>query len=490
MPLKRLNTLKRHIGHLWPRTLFWQLAVVMFIGVLATHLVGNSLWAWQSKRSDLANGSRVAKQLAAVASNNVTYFAALPPSFRQVALNQLRDVGGARFFISINAQPIALNALRDSALQQVMFGEFDRHFSQQFGHQHQISSQFTWPNDLQVDDYGNHLADLPATWTQLSLMLEPKPAPVLVFQAPLDDQQWLLMATLLPEPYFLAQNRFFDGELWLAQLASLISLLGLGFIVVRRITKPLKLLAIAADNFGKGLVVDELPSPTCDEIAATSTAFTSMRERIQRYLDDRQKLFAAISHDLRTPITRLKLRCEFIDDDALEAKFHADIDELDLMVKGALQSVKDTAIHENKMTVDLANWLSKLADNFNIKQQLVRLNASPCTLSIKPLAMQRALSNLIDNGIKYGDKVDITLRRFSHNVEIQIRDFGPGVTEHELTTLFAPYVRFEHGKQRNQSGSGLGLSISQNIIQAHGGDIYAENNPAGGLVFTIILPHQ
>jgi signal transduction histidine kinase len=261
-------------------------------------------------------------------------------------------------------------------------------------------------------------------------------------------------------------------------------------MVVRWITRPLEALSVAATEFGNGHgeSMPQLPETGSREFVNTARAFSKMRQRIQSYIDDRERLFVSISHDLRTPIMRLKLRAELLDDDDIRSEFHDDIDELDMMVKGALQCVKDSDIYENPTEIKLDTLLGRMVRDAQLIGHHVAYVPSGLTVYAKPLALKRAMSNLLDNALHYGKDVEIGVDKTDRQVTIQLRDHGPGVPEHALPSLCDPYVRLEHGRHQNSQGIGLGLSITRDIIEAHRGTLILANHPEGGFCATIILP--
>ncbi|MBF6907336.1 HAMP domain-containing histidine kinase, partial [Acinetobacter baumannii] len=202
----------------------------------------------------------------------------------------------------------------------------------------------------------------------------------------------------------------------------------------------------------------------------------AMRERIARYLKDRDRLFVSISHDLRTPIMRLKLRAELLDDDGLRSEFHEDLDDLDMMVKGALQCVRDSDIHENPTAIRLDTLIGRIVRGARLAGREVGFTESGVVVTAKPLALKRALGNLLDNALHYGKRADITVREEGGQVAIRIRDHGPGVPEEALRTLAEPYVRLDQGRERNPGGMGLGLGIARDIVHGHGGRLDLANH--------------
>ncbi|HEY1130767.1 MAG TPA: ATP-binding protein, partial [Roseateles sp.] len=220
-------------------------------------------------------------------------------------------------------------------------------------------------------------------------------------------------------------------------------------------------------------------------------AFNDMQERIRLYISDRERLFASISHDLRTPITRLRLRSELLDDPAVQDEFHEDLDELDLMVKTALQIVKDADIHENRVPVRIDLVLQKLTRDARLAGHPVELQALPMQVLGKPLALKRALGNLLDNAVFYGGErrpIELRMSAGEAGLELTVRDHGPGVPEAALARLGQPYTRLDAARHLRKDGLGLGLSIVRDIVADHGGSLVLRNHPEGGFEARVTLP--
>jgi ligand-binding sensor domain-containing protein/signal transduction histidine kinase len=229
------------------------------------------------------------------------------------------------------------------------------------------------------------------------------------------------------------------------------------------------------------------------EVQQQKEALEHTQAQLQRYVEDRERLFTAISHDLRTPITRLKLRSELLDDDAVREEFHDDLDDLDMMVKGALQTVKDTDIHENLTAVRLDAFIGRLLRSAQLAGHRIDFTPAGLVVLARPLALKRAIGNLLDNALFYGGESDeggvaIVTERVDTMVCIRIRDHGPGVPEADLARLLEPHVRLDHGRAQNAGGLGLGLGIARGLVQAQGGVLRLENHAAGGLLVTVMLP--
>ncbi|MBY0574437.1 MAG: HAMP domain-containing protein, partial [Undibacterium sp.] len=349
-----------------------------------------------------------------------------------------------------------------------------------------------WPAQLAVSPDGVKVGDLPESWVQHILLIKPDPAPVLVIQTELEPGNWLYLASLMPNPYFLSNNDPLSSDRLILQALSLATVLVLSIWVVRSITRPLAALSDAAEAFGKGENTAALPETGSREFVKTAQAFSAMRERINRYIQDRERLFISISHDLRTPITRLKLRAELLDDDAIRSEFEEDLDDLDMMVKGALQCVKDSDIHENPTEIKLDTLIGRLVRSASLAGHVVNYENTGTTVRAKPLALKRAIGNLLDNGLFYGERVDISVNEEVDAtrkwVNISLRDYGPGVPEDAIASLCDPYFRLAHGRHKNDSGMGLGLGIARDVIEAHGGSLVLSNHSEGGLHTLIRLP--
>jgi signal transduction histidine kinase len=492
---RRLVT--RFLAWALPHSLLGQLSVVMVLGVLVTQLVGGLIWAAQLRTRSEIETRIAAQHLGHSAASAIRFFKSLPANYRPLMIQQLREMGGTRFFVNANDAPLQIQAIGDNALANMASQTVLKTLREDLPFLPEFRLVFAWPDNLTVSDDGLKIADLPDSWVQHILLIKPNPAPVLVIQTQLEPGKWLYLAALMPNPYFLESSSPLAPDRLVLQALSLAAVLLLSILVVRWTTRPLAALSDAAEAFGKGETVPELPETGSREFVKTARAFSAMRERIKRYLEDRERLFASISHDLRTPITRLKLRTELLDDDALRADFHEDLDELDMMVKGALQSVKDSDIHENRTEVRLDALIHRMIRDARMAGHEVAFVDSGLTVMAKPLALKRALGNLFDNALFYGEKVEISVRQVTarsgdqvtDNIHIQIRDHGPGVPEEAFGSLFQPYLRLAHGRDQNAGGMGLGLGIARNIVQAHGGELLLANHPDGGLVATIVLPH-
>ena len=478
------------LHRLLPQSLLGRLTLVMVAGLLVTQLTASIIWATQLRAKSQVEAQSASQYVAHSASGAIRFFRSLPANYRLLLIQQLREMGGTRFFVNLNRAYVPVVPIAEHPLARSVIDTVGATLKSDLPNSPSFHLAFAWPDQLVVSENDVHLSDLPDAWVQHILLLQPDPAPILVIQTEIEPGNWLYMAALMPNPYFLSSNDPLAWDRLALQGLSLAAVLLLCLLVVRWITRPLAALSEAAAAFGNGQDdrAPPLPETGSREFINTARAFSAMRERIQRYIEDRDRLFISISHDLRTPITRLKLRSELLDDEALRNEFEEDLDELDMMVKGALQCVKDSDIHENPAEVKLDALLGRLVRSARLAGHEVGYRDSGVSVRAKPLALKRAIGNLLDNALFYGDRAEIDVRAKPGAVAITVRDHGPGVPEEAFASLFEPYVRLEHGREQNDGGMGLGLGIARSIIEAHGGELILENHPEGGLNATIRLP--
>jgi len=399
----------------------------------------------------------------------------------------LRSMGGTRFFVSLNDKPLEMRILPPTERKQAVLAQVDEVLRERLGRDVDMSVSFVSPDDLRIFNGGLKLDELPRSWAHYALSLEPLNPPVLVTQIQIAPNEWLYLASLMPAPYVSLENEGVPTQqLWFIFLTSSFLLLFIG-ILVHWQSRPLKQLAQAAREMSLGSEVELLPEAGGSEVVEVSRAFNSMRGRIGRYLTERSQLFSAISHDLRTPITRLRLRVELLEDEALQRKFSRDLDELELLVKGALQCVKDTDIHENIEPLDLNLLLDCVTEPYLATGGNGRVTVqgrASAPYAGKPLALKRCIGNLLDNALKYGERAHLLIEDGNGTFVLHVDDEGPGVPEAWLKQVFEPNFRLA----AKQPGYGLGLGIARNIAHAHGGEVSLRNLPAGGLRVTLSLP--
>jgi signal transduction histidine kinase len=271
---------------------------------------------------------------------------------------------------------------------------------------------------------------------------------------------------------------------------SIVLVLGLSFYAFHRVTRPLASLTRAAESLGRSGRTETLQETGASEVRRAARAFNEMQGRIRRLIEDRMQMVAAISHDLRTPITRLKLRAEFVDDPDEREKMLRDLDEMETMIRETLALSREDANPEPRVRLALARLLADSVEGL----EHVTLEIDPdlakgaATIEAQPIALKRAVANLIENAVVYGKRAEVRLAQTPEDFEIRIEDEGPGIPETEFERVFRPFYRLEASRNRDSGGAGLGLAIARSVVRSHGGDIVLENRPEGGLRATISLP--
>ncbi|MEZ0472643.1 ATP-binding protein [Luteimonas salinilitoris] len=274
----------------------------------------------------------------------------------------------------------------------------------------------------------------------------------------------------------------------LSLLITAIALSAIAVMVARGITRPMRRLAAAAELLGRGESVQPLPESGPDDIRQTAEAFNRMQARLQRFVDDRTRMLAAIGHDLRTPLTSLRLRAEFVSDPEVQEKMLATIEEIQTMTEAALAFAREEATVEDTRTVDLSALVESLCDDLaELGQQVVFLDGPRLNYRCRPDALRRAIRNLVENAVRYGERARVRLARTAESIDIVIEDDGPGVPDGDREQVFAPFFRLEHSRNRETGGVGLGLSIARTIARHHGGDVVLRNLDRG-MRASIILP--
>lgn len=261
------------------------------------------------------------------------------------------------------------------------------------------------------------------------------------------------------------------------------------WFAARTMVKPLTDLARAARDLGEDLRRAPLPEDGPSEVRQAAHAFNAMQLRIRNDIEERERFLAAVSHDLKTPVTRLRLRSELLGDTELRQRFLHDLDDMQDLLGGALDFLQGKAVEEAMQPVDLVAMAESLADDFNEAGGIVTLR-EPESLRVvaRPRALRRAFANLIDNALKYGGRADVSLSAANGELLIAIADDGPGLSEGELERVFEPFYRIETSRNRGTGGVGLGLAIVRQIARSHGGTVSLENRVEGGLRAVLRLP--
>ncbi len=272
--------------------------------------------------------------------------------------------------------------------------------------------------------------------------------------------------------------------LWITVPAFIVVIISLIFL--KNQTRPITALAKAAEKFGRGENVDEFKPSGAAEIRQAGYEFDRMRKRIMRHLNQRSEMLSGISHDLRTPLTRMKLQTEFIKDKSLAEKLTEDINEMEKMLNEYLQFTSSSFMEKDEL-FNLSDLMDEIIGKYN-NENITKEISPRVYLNGRKNLIKRCLNNLLENSIKYGNKINIELQKKRVNLIIKIEDDGPGIPEKEYDNVFKPFYKIDKGRADSKSSVGLGLSIASDIVRSHGGNIKLNKSNLKGLEVKIFLP--
>lgn len=324
-------------------------------------------------------------------------------------------------------------------------------------------------------------AERPPRWRARAMMMGLRN---FVVQVRLRDGATVTFQQVLPEEVIA-----WPARLLLILLVLLVSVAVLAALAVRALIRPLAVLADAASELGRDIRRPSLDESGPLEVGRAARAFNTMQERLIRYIEDRNRILAALSHDLKTPITRLRLRTELLDEAPLREKFLADLDDMQRMAQASLDFLRGGEDSEAIAPVDINALLESLQEDVeDVGHEVGITGAARQPLRCRPLALKRCLTNLVDNALNYGRSAEIAVADTPARLTLIVRDRGPGIPAAELERVFEPFYRLESSRSRDTGGTGLGLSIARNIARAHGGELSLRNHPQGGLEAVLELP--
>ena len=440
---------------LWPRSLAARTALVLLAGLVVVQVAGLTIHAL-----DRLDALRLAQTREIAVRVISTYRTVMmtPPERRVAVLGELRRVPGLTAEVS-NDPPSP--QLPDELPVGQRLLRVNLNLVPLMGVPRWRGIRILADHDRHLLVIGMHMPD--GDWLNLSVVVEPL-------------RPW-------HSPQFLV-----------AFLLMTVTAAGLTLWAVRRLTAPVGTLAAAAEALGRDVNAPPLPEGGPSEVATAAAAFNTMAARIRRFVEDRTELLTAIGHDLRTPITRLKLRTEFVEDDEQRGKMLADLEELEAMVSATLAFGRDARTTEQVASLDLAELVRTVLDECgdarpDVASKLAYEGPPHLTVRARPLAVKRALANLVSNAVTYGGCARARLPPPADGVAvIEVEDDGPGIPPSELERVFEPFHRGEPSRSRETGGVGLGLPIARNILRAHGGDVVLANRPMGGVKATVTLP--
>lgn len=308
------------------------------------------------------------------------------------------------------------------------------------------------------------------------------------------EEKWVVVNVQLKEgvlEVILPIRRIFSSSgyivlLWMA--GSSIILLIIATLFMRNQVRPIRRLAIAAERFGKGREVPFFKIEGAREVRQAARAFVEMKDRLQRQIQQRTAMLAGVSHDLRTPLTRMKLQLEMMGHSPDIKDLKSDLADMEKMIGAYLDFARGEG-GEEPVRTDLRALLEQAARNANREGVRVEVDApGDLTLLLRPVAFERCINNVLGNALKYGERAWISARRFGEMIEICVDDNGPGIPDAQREDVFKPFFRGEGSRNAKTGGVGLGLPIVQDIVLAHGGRVWLDNSPQGGLRVVIDLP--
>lgn len=448
------------IRRLSPSSLFARMALIVLVGLGTAQLV--SLWLQWGERATVVSQARGLSFIDHVAET-IRVLEAESPARRNEALATLQS-GDLRAAL-IGADQVSANTPR---------GQIQAAIGARLGSEREIRSDFG--SGVGAGMGGGMRQSGPWASSQHGSMTR-------TIDVRLLDGQWVRISAG-HEPSAPALSNSLIASLAITFLI----VIAVVMLSVRQATKPLQSLAEAADNFGRDLDAPPLAETGSAETRRASQAFNRMKARIKRLVDERARALAAVSHDLRTPLTRLRLRAELVEDDNLRDQMVSDIDSMAVMIDATLDYLRGLQDSEAIRRIDMNALLQSLAEDVQLLGEKISIEGSaamPYTGHLS--ALRRALQNLIDNAIKYGNTARIRIDDTASALRIIVEDDGPGIPNAELDRVVEPYFRLEASRNRETGGVGLGLSIVKDIALLHNGDLILANRPQGGLSATLVL---
>ena len=480
---------RRALRAIWPKRLAAQLIALLLFALIASQVV--SLVILLDERRHALRAAERAQVLARTASI-VRLVEATPPALHPHILRTASSPR-LRFWVDdATAVDAAVAAHRDNPLQKRLIDLLDGSAQQVLV---ELSDEkreiWRWLERRRDDDDDEQRVDGDHALRQTAAAAEARRehrrkwrSMNLIASVQMTDGRWLNVETLLPRASPAAALPSLIGTGVLAVALSVIVVL-----MIRRMTRPMADLAAAAERLGRGEAVPPLPERGPDDVRQTTRAFNRMHGRLQRFVQDRTRMLAAISHDLRTPLTSLRLRAEFVDDEETRTKILETLDEMQRITEATLAFAREEARREDTRTVDLAALVDSLCEDLRDLGMDVTYGGPPSLLyACRSTSLKRALRNLIQNAVTYGERARVTLVRDDQEVRVLIDDDGPGIPEADFERVFAPFVRLEESRSQETGGIGLGMAIARSIVRGHGGDITLAHRPEGGLRITMHLP--
>lgn len=426
-----------------PRTLFGRLILLLTVGLVTAQLAGTAIHLAERQRSlGVTVSHELAHRLAAV--------------HRAIDGQRATDRSqlAARLSIprlSLTIEPTVPLALPDTALQM----NLPARLREQLGPEVEIRA-------ISLPRLGDFSFD---------------------FYLRISSGEWLRVRGSAPQVFF-AQ----PWEVLINLVVMLLAIVVFVALAVRIMVHPLTELSRAAQGLGEDLKRPPLPENGPSEVREAARAFNAMQTRIRAGIEERERFLAAVSHDLKTPVTRLRLRTEMLTDPDLRDRFRHDLDDMQQLLEDALDFLQGKTVDEPVRPIDLVALVESVVDDYSGMGDVTLETPPTLRFTGRPKALRRALVNLIDNALKYGGCAKVELTSVPDSVQLIVEDRGHGLKEAELERVFEPFYRIESSRNRETGGTGLGLAIVRQVALSHGGEIALTNRPQGGLRATLRLP--
>ena len=451
----------------FPHSLAGQTILVLFVGLIITHVVSMVIYSFdRGKALSEMGGNQIARHMA-----NIAHLVdESPVDWRERIVEALNDPS---FRVSLSPASLLASGKEKSRRAAIIRKNMELQLHGDTAHQ--VVVQFL---DLSETGAANNYR-IPMRWARMFVDWVLRDSPMdrsLRVSVKLKDGQWINFSSTIPE-----SGSFWATSTVMSALLMAVAVLLLSIWVVRRLAAPLGALARASKRLGKNVDAPPLPEVGPIEVRQASRAFNDMQKRLRSFIENRTRMLAAISHDLRTPITLLRLRAELIEDQELQDKMIASLDQMEDMIASTLAFAREDAENEASRNVDFAALLGSICDDMSDVGLPVDLDTVDRVFyECRPKAMSRALTNLIENAVKYGGGAHVQLNDDGQFLRITVEDDGPGIPVAQIDEVFAPFYRVEQSRNQETGGIGLGLSVARTVVQAHGGEITLANRREGG----------
>ncbi len=465
---------------IWERSIATQFICLMLLALLLSQAI-SALISWDERGNALKEAYRI--EFLSRAEAVARLLETTPPAIED-EITRANNTLTTRYWVTAEKPPDDPAAWRQMAWQRLTepFAQTDS----------AIFVAKTLRADLHRDKIGAK-AVAASGWTDVPANDWHYPRPAKFVR--LDDTYGVGLAVQLNRGTWLntafakpAMTGFWTSQSVLSLAVTALTLSIIMVLAARGITRPMRRLAIAAEALGRGEAMAPLPETGPQDIRHTAEAFNKMQERLKRFVADRTRMLAAIGHDLRTPITSLRLRAEFVGDGEIREKMLATIDEMQKMTEATLTFAREELAAEETRSVDLSALVQSLSDDLaDLGHDVTFNNGVKISYRCRADALRRAIRNLIENAVRYGKRARVSIASGDDHIDIVVEDDGPGIPPELAEQVFVPFYRLEDSRNRETGGIGLGLSIARSIVRNHGGDIRLVNS-GEGLRAIITLP--